>query len=234
MTALAGSFQACNPTPWTGRYDRIPGDSTVFHLEYVDRRLWPVIQWNNDGACGTCRAIQSETATGLADAVTRAKRFAGGSGGGSFLINEFGQVLVPASDGGGRRYFAGELHGRLLFENPFSPDAPIDLWDDSHLQPGNAWELPYIGMPYHLSRKGLVYFYCQDVERGRSLYPPRQDAQLIRALRSVRPWGAVRFIVTPAGFVLTKRPIGDRISSEPNWQPVFVGSISHNLWFEKE
>ena len=38
-----------------------------------------------------------------AEAVASAKRFKGGSGGGAFVVNEYGQVIVPSSDGGGAR-----------------------------------------------------------------------------------------------------------------------------------
>jgi hypothetical protein len=234
MSAVAACFHECRPTPWNGRYARIPGDDTVFHLEYIDGQLWPVILWNTDDGRGTCRAMQCEAAARLAASVARAKRCAGGSGGGCFLINEFGQILVPASDGGGQRYLAGHLEGRLLFENPFCPDEPIDLGDDGYLQPGDPWKLPYVGIPYNLHRHGLVYFYREDESGGCTVYPPRQNPQLIRALRTVRPRGPVRFVVNPAGLVLTKCPLHTRRYSEESWQPVFVGSISLKLWFTKE
>ncbi|HJT76253.1 MAG TPA: hypothetical protein VJ739_03550, partial [Gemmataceae bacterium] len=114
------------------------------------------------------------------------------------------------------------------------PDEPIDLWDDGQLQPGDPWKLPYVGMPHNLHRGGLVYFYRQDGSGGQSVYPPRQDPQLIRALRTVRPWGPVRFVVNPGGLVLTKCPPDDRRCPEEFWQPVYVGSVSPNLWFVKE
>jgi hypothetical protein len=234
MAAIATYIRACHPVPWTGRYDRIPGDARVFHLEHVNGELWPVIKWNLDGDWGTCAAVRTDAAAGLAAAVAQAKRRAGGSGGGCFVINEFGRILVPASDGRGQRFLAGDLQGRLLFENPFSPEEPIDMWDDSRLQCGDPWKLPYVGVPYHLHRNGRVYFYCQDGQKGRAVYPPDQDPELIRAMRSLRPRGPIRFIVNPAGFVLTKCPVDDGACSEDLWQPIFVGSISRNLWFIKE
>src|SRR6266536_2257709 len=118
---VAAQFDECRPTVWSGRYARIPGDCTVFHLHRIRGRLWPVILLEADGRA-MCKAVQCDAAAELAESVGRAKRFAGGNGTGSFVINEFGQVLVPASDGSGRRYLAGRLTGRLLFENPFCPD----------------------------------------------------------------------------------------------------------------
>src|SRR5438876_1189388 len=82
------------------------------------------------------------------------------------------------------------------------------------LQPGDPWKLPYIGVPYNLHRGGHVYFYREDESGGTTVLPPRQDPQLIQALRTVRPRGPVRFIVNPAGIVLTKCPLTDRRCSE--------------------
>jgi hypothetical protein len=142
-------------------------------------------------------------------------------------------VLVPASDGRGRRYIAGWLEGMLLFDNPFYPERPINLAANDNLRNGDEWTLPYVGVPYHLHRNSSVYFYKEDEDGGRSVYPPRQDPALVRAIRNIRPRGPVRFIVNPAGLVLTRRPV-DINAAEESWQPVFVGSISTNLWFEKE
>jgi hypothetical protein len=234
MNVVTTQFHACQPKLWNGRYGRVMGDGAVFHLRHTDGHLWPVLIWETDAGVATCRAIDCAATVGLVDAVAQAKRQVGGEGGGSFLINEYGKVLVPASDGGGRRFLAGCLNGRLLFENPFVPEEPIDLGDDETLQNGDPWKLPYIGIPYHLHRGGRIYFYQHDERGGRSIYPPQQDFELIHAIRKLRPYGPVRIVVTPGGLVLTKVPPGIRTQSEDSWQPVFVGSINPNSWFEEE
>jgi hypothetical protein len=218
---------------WHGRYARIAGNSSVFHIHTVHGRLWPVILWATGEGLGTCVAIKCDAAAGLVAAVAGAKHHAGGGGGGAFLVNEFGQVLVPASDGGGRRYLVGELEGNLLFENPFG-DEDVDLSECGGLRAGDPWDLPYVGLPFNLSSRSRIYFYQTNRDRGLAIYPPQQDTNLIEALRSVRRSGAARFIVNPAGLVLTKRPAGERWSPEEEWQPVFVGRINRRLWFEKE
>lgn len=234
MSIHTSLFQSCKPAEWKGRYARIPGDNTVFHLKFVNGRMWPVVFWETEDGTGTCEARDCDAAAQLADAVEAAKRKAGGSGGGSFVINEYGQVLVPASDGSGRRFLAGELSGRLLFENPFDEDDPIDLGDDRDLQPGDPWKLPYVGFPFNLNRRSSIYFYDVDEEGGQSIYPQQQDRSLIQAFRSVRRTGAVRFIVNPFGVVLTKCPIEDEWSPQEQWMPFYVGKINANMWFEKE
>lgn len=234
MPVEISQFKACRPTSWHGRYARIPGDTSVFHLRSVNGRMWPVIEWSTEDGRGTCPAIRNPATEELADAVGRAKRHAGGDGGGSFLINEFGQVLVPASDGKGQRFLAGHLNGRLLFENPFDPDDVIDLGDCSHLQPGDPWKLPYVGIPYNLNGRSQIYFYELNSDGGSPVFPPRQDQSLIQAFRRIRRTGAVRFIVNHAGLVLTKCPNGEQWSADESWQPVFVGQINRSLWFGKE
>ena len=228
MSVITSVFQSCQPRRWYGRYSRIPGDKSVFHLTYFGGRMWPVIYWETDEGTGTCAACQCDAAEQLADAVELAKRRAGGRGGGSFIINEYGQVLVPASDGLGRRYLAGRLTGRVLFENPFDPDDLIDLGDDEHLQPGDPWKLPYVGFPFRLSKRNKIYA-IRDDEDGRFVdFAPANDPVLIHSLRSIRGrYGSVKFIVNYCGLVVTK-------AEEHDWHPVFAGRINRNLWFTME
>ncbi|WP_025772064.1 hypothetical protein [Thioalkalivibrio sp. HK1] len=226
-------FEPCEPSRWFGRYARIPGDSSVFHLKNVNGRMWPTILWQREAGTGTCPAFDGEATRGIADAVMDAKIKAGGSGGGSFIINEYGQVLVPASDGSGRRYIVGELKGRWLFENPFDENEPIDLGDSEGLGIGDPWERPYVGFPFNLSARDKVYFNQEDEEGRRSIYPDLQDFTLMLALRSARSSGGpIRFIVNPFGVVLTKRKVQD--PPEERWQPVYVGKVIYGQWFDKE
>src|SRR5436305_1549553 len=104
-------FNICTPRLWAGRYARIPGDRSVFHVQANGGRWCSVIFWQREDGLGTCVAVDSPTVRQLTAAVTAAKRQLGGTGGGSFQINEFGQVLVPASDNSGRRLIIGELSG---------------------------------------------------------------------------------------------------------------------------
>jgi hypothetical protein len=227
-------FNICSPSPWTGRYARIPGDRSVFHLQTNGGRWCPVILWRWEDGLGTCVAIDLPAVRQLTDAVAAAKQQLGGTGGGTFQINEFGQVLVPASDTSGRRLLVGELNGSILFKDPFQDDMIIDLGDVRGLRCGDSWPKPYVGCWYNLNRRSQIYFYRTDGEGAVSEYPPAQDADLIRALRAVRRTGPVRFIVNPYGVVLTKRPPHGRWQAEEEWEPVFVGRINLNRWFKKE
>jgi hypothetical protein len=59
--------------------------------------------------------VASGPAADLAKAVNRGERLLGAPAGGSFVINEFGQELVPSSAGDGRVALAGEWQGALEF-----------------------------------------------------------------------------------------------------------------------
>jgi hypothetical protein len=234
MAVALKMFSPSAPVPWLGRYARIPGITTVFHLKYIGGKLCPVVIWRIYDDVVTCPALHCPSIDELATTVARAKRHAGGDGGGAFMIDEFGHVIVPANDGSGRKFLAGRYRGAIQFENPLEQGAPFDLAGDAYLQSGDPWKLPYVGMPYHLHRNGSIYFYQQDEHGGRSVYPRQQDLDLIRSIRNIRPRGPVRILVTHAGAVLTKVPSGAWGESEENWQAVYVGSIDLNLWFDKE
>lgn len=230
------SFRPCNPRPWRGYYRRIGGDTTAFHVaSNAYSRVLPYVYLVRDGNRASCSMIDSDGAYALADAVNAAKRKLGGQGGGSFLINEYGQVLVPAPDGRGNVILAGEIKGALEFEDPFRPGTTFSLADDEGLSVGDLWDRPYVGMWYNLSRYGRIYR-MRSLDAGQMCeYPVQQDATLIRRLRSIRRERAVRFIVNPHGIVLTKvPPDNDAKSDEETWDAVYIGRIDARCWFQKE
>lgn len=227
---MAFSFHAAEPKLWTGPYGRIPGDSTVFHVRTHPRRghAWLLTILNQDSDQGFCWAVDGPAVNDLIKAVLKAKRFLGGGGGGEFLINEFGQVLVPSPNGDGRRACAGRVEGRLRFENPFESRKVFDLADDSELECGDPWLMPYVGCQYNLAAGGWIYTTLET--REGSTYPrlQRDAGYIIQLLRQIRSYGPVRFIVNPCGLVLTKKQDGFK------WDPVYVGRLRPGGWFETE
>ncbi|MBT2989953.1 MAG: hypothetical protein KME65_13445 [Candidatus Thiodiazotropha sp. (ex Ctena orbiculata)] len=220
---------------WKGRYARIPGDASVLHLKWVDGRYRTSIYWSRDDEIATCVATDSAEEMALAEAVSEAKRTMGGNGGGSFQINEFRQVIVPSSQGGMKRLLVGEISGEMGFDYPWEEGYMFDLSDVDGYDSGDIWERPYIGMRFNLSKGSKIYFWQEGREGGQSLYPERQDEELIRKLRAIRSWGAMRFIVNPWGIVLTKRPQQDAWKGDDSaWVPVYVGRINPGNWFKKE
>ncbi|MCB1066194.1 MAG: hypothetical protein KDN20_25145 [Verrucomicrobiae bacterium] len=230
------SFRKCNPRPWNGRYTRVTGGSS-WRLKTISGRWWPIIDWRSDDYQLTCPSLESPASVALAEAVSGGKKSLGGSGGGSFLINEFGQVIVPSSSGDGKRVIVGELTGELIYENPMASgphDQTFRLGDASGLNPGDPWSLPYVGAQYNLNKWSKIYHYRLNADGGKSEFPDEQDEDLVRMLRNIRRSGAVRILVNPAGIVLTKRPPAGDWGAEETWEAVYVGRISHSKWFTKE
>ena len=79
MSIVAARFNECRPTPWNGRYARIPGDCPVFHLKPVNGDLWPVILWDTDDGRGTCKAVHR--ASQPCSSRTRGRARSGGQAG---------------------------------------------------------------------------------------------------------------------------------------------------------
>jgi hypothetical protein len=214
---------------WKGRYSRIPGEPYVFHVLSCgsERALVAYIK-TSDGRL-VCRAPSLPDVQRLIEAVDWVKRSYHGTAGGSFLINEYGQVLVPTR--WGRRFCVGSVQGALCLLHPVTGTL-MNLADDSRLELGDPWELPYVGMAYNLHRSSEIYYW--DCEGQVPVRPAVQDRDLVRKLRKIRRTGPMRFIVNPYGIVLTNVPVGDFDFDEDRWQPVYVGRVDYNKWFARE
>ena len=226
-------FQAIGPFLWSGRYKRVPGQTTTFSIRYHSHLgWWPCVDWRTDEYQLECFALSGNThIRTLAAAINKAKMMLAHTEGGSFQINEFGQVLVPSSAGDGRVMIVGETQGALILENPLTDDY-IDLSNTDGLESGSLWDKPYIGQVYNLSKGHQIY--CYDDRTSTSRYPVAQDFRLIRRLRAVRRSGPVRFIVNMHGIVLTKMTVGEFSELADEYQPVYIGRIDEKLWFDKE
>jgi hypothetical protein len=151
-------FIPCKIRSWTGYYARIEGDSAVFHVRWIDGRFQTVVYWNHGDTTAVCLAVDTPDTRALTNAVLRGKRLLSGNEGGSYQINEFGQVLVPSSSGDGRRVMVGEITGSLQFHNPYNAGQIFTLADDDGLAVGDHWSLPYVGMPFNLSKRSQIYY----------------------------------------------------------------------------
>jgi hypothetical protein len=236
------SFTACGDArPWRGRYARIPGTETVFHVRSKGSMGWTIcLDWGTSEGIAECIAVQSSEAAPeiacLVSAVNRVKVRQTGHNGGCFSINEWGQVLVPSAEVSGTRCFlVGTVTGTLLFENPLNRNTPLDLSHVDGLRPGDRWNRPLVGLPYHLkAHSDSIYFWRETEGGGRTELPIQQDSSLIRTLRQIRgSHRPVRLLVNPWGVVLTKTP-APGMSYESAWQSVYVGKLDYSRWFSKE
>jgi hypothetical protein len=230
MNGVTWSFTPQRPRKWDGRYARIPGEGTAFHVRRHGNTWWPLVIWAAGDEIATCPMVASGPAVDLARSVNQGKRMLSAPDGGSFVINEFGQVLVPSSAGDGRVALVGEWDGALEFTDPLH-GGTFDLAPGKPLVNGDLWERPYLGIPYHLSLRGELYFWDEDAREGAKRLPPVQDHELIDAIRALRPYGAVRFVVGSGGLVLTRMPAASRWTV---WEARYVGRINYARWFAKE
>jgi hypothetical protein len=226
-------FIATPPVQWSGRYSRIPGETTAFHVRLgPSGEWWPYVDWTLDDDTAECPMVDVTGVRQLALAVHAGKQLFRGKAGGSFLINEFGQVLCPSPFGDGHVALVGRWTGPVLCQDRHHPGRTFDLTDDRGLGAGSAWDRPYLGLPHNLSARGEIYFWKEEFEGSGKVTPRVQDKALINALRGIRPAGAVRFVVACGGLVLTKVPIWE--SGYQRWEPRYVGRLDYGRWFEQE
>lgn len=210
------------PVQWTGRYNRIPGKEPVFKAGVDGSALAYWKPWNS-GEILTSGFVDAPGVRPMVIAINRAKELHAGQAGGSFQINEFGQVICPIVSSSGR-YWVGDVTGVPSFADPRDGKSTFELRLPPSTNAGTPWERPYIGMKFNLDANDSVYFQEEDGDTKRKIRISKADPNLIRRLRQVRGSGqAIRFIVNLHGVVITK--------TEPAWQPVFVGYIDPGLWF---
>lgn len=228
------TFRGIAPCRWHGRYGRVPGSTTVFHVRSFDGRYWPVLEWDlGDGDVMTCPMLEGQSASRLCAAVLDGKGRLGAHGGGAFLINEFGQVLVPSANER-RQVLVGEWTGPLEFIDE-DDGSVFDVYADDGLVAGDEWNGPYIGSRYNLSKHNEIYFWSSGDDAAAKELPDVQDQGLVATVRRLRPWGAVRLMVGLGGVILTKVPLdGAGPHDEEAWAPTYVGRVDFRKWFAKE
>ncbi len=229
-------FTPIGPFRWSGRYKRVPGDAWALHVTRIGDQWRPYGYRSINDETAQCLMAESEASEALALAVNAGKRALGGRDGGSFLINEFGQVLVPtqveSSFGDDQVVIVGVLEGPLFLHDPFDNNKPVDFADTTGLQTGSDWERPYFGIPYNLSFDNEIHFRDESNVSSLWTYPVTQDPELVEAIRQVRPRKYIRFFVSYGGLVLTKAEVGRWPNKQ--WEPRYVGRIDVNKWFTKE
>lgn len=212
--------------PWRGRYARIPGKDPAFHVS-----VGGIItaQWTDRGEDQllTARLVSSPAGKALAEALNETKDLYSGHPGGSFLINEYGQVICPIWKSRDR-YWVGDIRGVPEFQD-LAGAGTFTLVPPKGLKPGDRWSHPYIGMKFTLFEDNRIRF-KHEVDHGvRWIEMTSHDQDLVDCLREVRPFGVVRFIVNLHGAAFTKVQDDDG-----TWIPVFVGHINRDRWYPRE
>lgn len=215
-------FTPITPVRWTGHYERIPGRSTCYHVSaYGEIR----IRWYREDEDFVLPAKNCPTVQLLARKLNAVKKKYNGWGGGSFIINEFGNVLVPTTRRPDfPRFHIGDFVGDLSFQNPFEEDDYFTLGDAQGIEPGQAWPWPYIGNSYHMTHEGDIYRLMRENDWTTKVSSPHRDRRLESILKKLRPTGC-RFIVNHYGYVITK------VQKRGVWEPYYVGKINFARWF---
>jgi hypothetical protein len=218
-------FHQYSPFEWNGYYRTTKKKDNVFHV-WSDCGDVPAIEWTRESETARCPAVDSISARELANAINSIKVKQTFQERGSFVINEFGYVIVPFSNTD-KKYCVGKIEGSLIFHNPFE-SGYFSLNDDEHLKTGDLWVKPYIGIPYIFSPDYGVYYKNEDWSmKNRSVTKPvKQDPELMRKIRSITGTNTVRFIVNPHGIALIKPE-----TEWGKWTPIYIGRINYEKWF---
>ena len=170
----------------------------------------------------------------LAQMVNVVKIETTGNPGGAFYINEYKQVIVPASDGSGKYYLAGEYSIPLefIFEGNIISGNALD-YNGQSLSPGDVWAGPHAGIPYVLSAAKKDVTYEEEVRPNVTRkHELSQHIGKDQAFTVVRP-------------LLANKPSGGRIyvneycqvfapcEGTNGFNYIFMGSISLAHWFPK-
>ncbi len=213
------------PVEWTGRYNRIPGKEPAFKVNVRNEPYAYWSPWKSDEWISSFFVPSASTEL-MGKSINKVKNGNAGRAGGSFHINEFGQVIVPVY-GSYKRFWVGNVSGVPLFDDPRTSGAEFSLFPPEDTPSGFSWDLPYVGMKFNLDGRQSIYFQTENEDVKSKIRLAKPPKTLIKRIASIRGEGTpVRFIVNLHGAVITKK--------EPDWEPVFVGFIDRSNWFPKE
>ncbi|PKK89035.1 MAG: hypothetical protein CVV64_16240 [Candidatus Wallbacteria bacterium HGW-Wallbacteria-1] len=156
---------------------------------------------------------------------------------GSFYINEYKQVIVPAV-GTEEYYYAGDYTKTLIFnfEKTTLSGKPVNL-DGISIKPGQEWNGPHVGIPYVLTAKVDDLYYC---------YSPRPNVEKkVRLSKKIGPQRAkqvAKSIIDVLGYesmsggriyVNEELAMFKPIADGWNMKYIYVGQVDLNEWFPK-
>lgn len=169
----------------------------------------------------------------LVEMVNAVKVSCGNPPNGSFYINEYKQVIVPAVDSK-NYYFAGVYEEDLIFEfeGKILTGKPIDLLGDT-ITPGDRWVGPHPGIPYILAAGGKDIYYKlnprPNVEKRVMLSKARDPqiaAEIAGMIGTYKGHGGGRFYVNEFRSIFA--PIKE---DDDGWNFIYIGELDMDKWF---
>lgn len=165
----------------------------------------------------------------LADMVNAVKLAMDGVPGGTFYINEWGDVLVKGRDGRDC-FWAGHYDDRLEFTTEdgtlVSPSAPAGL------RPGDAWPGPHVGICYVLKAGAQDIKYERQVSDRRTQIVLLSDEvgqsaarETAARIAAVKGTAGGRFYINEAGEMFGP------VSSNDYANFVYIGHLEDSRWF---
>ncbi|MGB9863612.1 MAG: hypothetical protein ACPLPQ_07385 [Candidatus Saccharicenans sp.] len=170
----------------------------------------------------------------LVEMVNNAKIEITGKPFGSFYINEYHQVIIPAV-GTSDYFLVGEYseHIRFEFEGKIISGEPIDF-DGRPLKPGDVWVGPRAGIPYILEAGGddIRYEYrprpfVEKRVRLSQAIGKERATQVAHMIRSVKGFSGGRFYVNEFHAIFAPKNTADGLKY------LYIGQIDLGQWFPK-
>ena len=155
--------------------------------------------------------------------------------GGIFHLNEFGQIIVPASGGAGLMYyFAGEFNEVLEFSdfNNKLLSSQALKEDGQLLKPGEVWTALPVGFRYILMPNGKDVYYDTVPDE----YGLTQTIHL-RSVAESEPFATLQMLTQRIGMAGGKFYVNDCAEvffpDKNNNQFLYAGSLTNLPWFPK-
>ena len=178
--------------------------------------------------------VSTEEHSELAEMVNEVKTAVSGSPNGSFYINEYHQVIVPAV-GSDEYYYAGEYHKPLKFEfeGKILSGEPVDL-EGNPISAGDYWVGPHPGIPYVLQAGGKDIYYKfsprPNVEKKvllSKIIGPIESQKIAKNVLSIKGFEGGRFYVNEFGCMFA--PVQEGFVTKYK----YIGKIDFERWFPK-
>lgn len=222
------SFTPCQVSDWAGFY-YVPANKESRY--YVNNKDELFFRWEDDSSYYECPALMTVEVQRLAKAVNNAKAQYSNRRrkGGKFVINEYGDIIVPYKPSSFDNYapkLVGHWAGEISFESP-NDDEMLSLNPDRYKH-GDTWELPYLGSKYNLAARNYVYMQFRHNAGVSCIKPASMPQTLIKKIRLLKPEGGISFIVNTHGVVITK------VQQGRSWIAKYVGTIDYNQWFTRD
>ena len=221
------------PALFDGYFGKETGHPFCFRVRpHNAAKFWPAADWTvakKQLDIPFMRAPEQPHDTAprdLAVAVSEIVKLNGARMDGAFIINEFGNVLVPTRDAS-QVFHVGDWRGTIWLQDALHPAGePIELYGSEGLRTGDTWKHPYIGASYNTMVVGNRVLLVSRNAKSTTVVPGYFEEAVLPLLRQVHWDLKMQFLVTFGGLLLTRAALSPGVP-EP---PVFCGTLDLERW----